>query len=646
MGDRYGPTVDSYLFHLIGEEESVAAFKDKLAATAGENLATTANLGLEHLESAAELGIEGVLEEADLGEIELFDGEGLPAEPLDDTPSYELGIPVLVQVRQAKWTGADIDGFTPSSRIGDVVAGHATAAAIGGLSDDPDVFRVDVSRDAGEEELDVSVAAVHGDAVHAPPVAEKGAHALIGVIDGGLDVLHEAFHDENGRTRIVQLWDQTGTTGPAPPDDDGNPLYGTLYTAANIDQFIATGVVSAELGRDPKGHGTHVTSIAAGRAGGAFYGGLAPEARIAFVKPKLDTPAGDPRSIGYSTGHVDALAFLDRVARDLGVPISVNISLGMNAGAHDGTSTLESAFDNFTSGGRMPGRVLVKSAGNAASQGLHAAFQIGQEQVIHLQWNSKNVIRKDDVIEIWFNSSDDLAFALSAPGSGGTTALLDRNSTPPRINGSFTNGNLYSIALDRFHRDNGDTRLSLRVTRGSAPRIAPGIWTLRVEARSVPSAGLVHAWIERHRDMPVEFITQVSSDGTLSIPGTANTVISVAALDRPMQGQVMSFSSRGATRDGRPRPDIGAPGHNIEAAKSGTATGVIAMPGTSMAAPHVTGALALLMSQQQATGPNAQLNANQIRAALNQSSRGFNGHWNTARGWGMLDIEALLALFD
>ena len=69
------------------------------------------------------------------------------------------------------------------------------------------------------------------------------------------------------------------------------------------------------------------------------------------------------------------------------------------------------------------------------------------------------------------------------------------------------------------------------------------------------------------------------------------------------------------------------------------------MPGTSMAAPHVTGAIALLLSQQQAAGPGAQLNANQVRAAISQSSRGFNGHWNSLRGWGLLDAQEMLNLF-
>ena len=46
------------------------------------------------------------------------------------------------------------------------------------------------------------------------------------------------------------------------------------------------------------------------------------------------------------------------------MPVVVNVSQGMNAGAHDGKSMLEVAFDEFSKGGRQRGRVIVKSAGN------------------------------------------------------------------------------------------------------------------------------------------------------------------------------------------------------------------------------------------------------------------------------------------
>lgn len=653
MNNR-GSSIDSFLYHLIGEEESVSEFKRRLHEESIENSSLTEKKG--GLQSTgqnppATFDFQGDDTNLDIPEFSFPEFENIETseeqlEAVEDTPSYDHGIPVLIQVRRLDWRADDLAGFKQSSRLGDVITGHASRSAIDELGKDPDVIRIDVSRDTGEEELDVSIPAVRADKVHSPHVNEKGSHAIVGVIDGGLDILHEAFLDENGQTRILELWDQFGTSDPPPLDEKSQPFSGTIYTAGDINNMISTGVVPQELGRDPSGHGTHVTSIAAGRAVGAFSGGMAPEAKIVFVRPKLKTPQGDPNSIGYSMSHVDALAYIDRVARREGLPVAVNISLGMNAGAHDGSSTLEAAFDNFTSNGRIPGRVIVKSAGNAADDSLHANIQIGQGQSEIIQWQSKNIRRRDDVIEIWYNSADDLGFSLEAPGTGGQTVILDNRSSPPRIFGRFTNGNDFSMTLDKFNRDNGDTRLSIRLTRGSESRIINGLWSLHVKANTVPSGGNIDAWIERTRGKPIKFLSQHSTrDGTLSIPGTANSVISVSALDRGMTGPVTSFSSRGATRDGRARPDIGAPGDNIEAADSGTKHGIIAKPGTSMAAPHVTGALALLLSKQQKENPNGQLNANQMRAALIQSSRGFNGRWNNSRGWGELDTEALLKLF-
>lgn len=45
------------------------------------------------------------------------------------------------------------------------------------------------------------------------------------------------------------------------------------------------------------------------------------------------------------------------------------------------------------------------------------------------------------------------------------------------------------------------------------------------------------------------------------------------------------FSSRGPTQDGRLKPDIAAPGVNINAPRAGTANGYVSYSGTSMATP-------------------------------------------------------------
>lgn len=93
----------------------------------------------------------------------------------------------------------------------------------------------------------------------------------------------------------------------------------------------------------------------------------------------------------------------------------------------------------------------------------------------------------------------------------------------------------------------------------------------------------------------------ISSQGfrTVNItdPGNAEEVITVGATHRnePHRYGVSYFSSKGPTGDGRVKPDLVAPGEKIYS--SVLDNGIDAMDGTSMAAPHVSGAAALLMSK-------------------------------------------------
>jgi subtilisin family serine protease len=96
---------------------------------------------------------------------------------------------------------------------------------------------------------------------------------------------------------------------------------------------------------------------------------------------------------------------------------------------------------------------------------------------------------------------------------------------------------------------------------------------------------------------------------SINDPGNADRAITVGATHRDMPHVygVSYFSSKGPTGDGRPKPDLVAPGEKIISCGAGaaldtarTATQSDALyvedSGTSMAAPHVSGAIAAFLS--------------------------------------------------
>lgn len=551
-----------------------------------------------------------------------------------------VATPVLLRIRTEKWEA--YSDLRINSRLGTIVTASATPAQIERLRKDPEVASIDVSQDAGHHECSVSVPFVGGDVVQVPPLDERGSNAIVGLIDSGIDVLHRAFLNATGKSRIISVWDQKDATGPSPKKLDSATYtqdYGTLYDEAAIQKFFDTKNAPVAL-RDPALHGTHVASIAAGRKVGAFAGGMAPEARIAVVIPHMQTIPGAPPSIGYSVSHVDALLFLRSLAKQQNLPIAINVSLGMNAGAHDGMSTLETAFDTVSGKGGDPGIAIVKSAGNERGFAGHAKIQVAAGGVATLTWESLAPFRLQDYIEVWYSGDDELEFVLKAP-DGSSSAVVSDRSTKVLSN---LGGNRCSFELTPNHPLNGDSLLAIRI-RPDETDIQVGEWKLDVTGVSVFSSGRVDAWVERDdKARAVKFTSGDNDEMTLSIPGTADTVITVAACLSFLPTRLTTNSSFGPTRKGNTKPELAAPGENVIAAMANDpdSQAVTPLSGTSMAAPHVTGAIALAFSMRNKNPVQPQLSAQQIRRNLIKTLRNRSPNHNVGFGFGVLNAKAFL----
>jgi subtilisin family serine protease len=160
----------------------------------------------------------------------------------------------------------------------------------------------------------------------------------------------------------------------------------------------------------------------------------------------------------------------------------------------------------------------------------------------------------------------------------------------------------------------------------------------------------------------------IGGDSLLTVdePGNANKVITVGSFNTKAQwaslagqqdfssttqmGALSYFSSLGPTRDGRQNPDIAAPGEWICSTLSVDSPSALYLTnpdgvhtmnlGTSMAAPHVTGVIALMLSV------DPQLTTDQIRAVLIDTATQdtFTGSVpNTSWGYGKLNAQDAVA---
>ena len=537
----------------------------------------------------------------------------------EGTPDDEVAVVVRLAAGQPPPEGLRIvtrfsDIATGRLRRGDITALRAEASVLSMkapqsyLDNDWPTDRADEGADEGKVATPAHTSLAQDLALRASDqrrpegLSETGRDVLVAHIDWGADINHPDFRHADGSTRFAGLWDQAAAYDPAHPHRFG---YGRIYSAADINAALLSDDPYGTLGYTPTrgkqaggSHGSHTLGISAGngRAGGPL--GLAPDATLFFVDLSIQQQLPGT-GLGDSAALLEALDLVAEVASSLGqhgaaLPLVVNASLGRQAGQHDGKTLTEQGMDAFLLA--APGRAIVQSTGNYFGRRIHASGLLRPGGGAALDFTVP-AAHPPHELDMWYPGPD--RFGIQVQGPAGMEAVL---AAPGAVCTLLHDGQ----AVGRvYHRrgdpNNGDHQLALYLD-ASAPA---GTWALQLQADDVVD-GRFHAWIERGPGVGAAQAAFTAQDDspccTLGTICNGLRTLAVGAVDgHRTQRPLAPFSSGGPTRDGRDKPDLLAPGLRVLSARSAGVDGraeplLMRMSGTSMAAPHVTGTVALMFS--------------------------------------------------
>lgn len=311
-------------------------------------------------------------------------------------------------------------------------------------------------------------------------------------------------------------------------------------------------------------------------------------------------------------------------------PIAINISFGNNYGSHTGRSLLESYIDDVSIIWRSS---IVIGTGNEGATGNHAqgVLTMGTTAVVDVVVSEYEFSFN---MQIWKNYFDHFDITIVAPN--GT-----RVGPIPRILGK-QQFNIAQTQILLYYGDPTPYNMQQEIYIEFVPLgtyVNSGIWRFELVPRRI-IIGNYDMWLpaggvkspETRFLLPSEFIT-------LTIPSTAYSAISVGAYNAYTDSYA-PFSGRGFTRDMEIKPDLVAPGVDINSCAPGG--GYAIRSGTSMATPFVTGSAALLMEWGIVEGNDPYLYGEKLKAYLINGARPLRieaVYPNRTLGYGALCLE-------
>jgi len=584
------------------------------------------------------------------------------ANPGDETAGAEdptqVGIRVIIK---GAFDRARLEalGGVVETEAGDLSTARIPPGAVPALLDEPNLQGIDAATEL-EPMLNVSVPDTDVPTVWqktgTPPVYNglSGRNVIVGIVDTGIDIHHKDFKTLANKTRIKYLWNQLGTVGTHPPGF----TFGVEWTAAQIDAGLCTQV-------DSDGHGTTIAGIAAGNGsatGNGFlayrYIGVAPEADLVVVN-----------SSRFDSDVIDGVNYIFQKAASLGKPAVVLLAVAGRTGGHDGSSSLDQAISNLTGSGKL----VVAAVGNYGGMNIHSRLNLSNNQsgfanfqiptYTEVTWDPEQV-----ELEYWHETNATYQVKLTSPRGSATAWINPGTSSPPA--GIVTPDGVLLVENDMTTSVKGGKLIHIGIYDGLAAN-PPGAGTWRVDFKRITGtvAAPLDGWVS-YRRLPgnIEPTFTASQDPTCLVgtPATGDNVIGVGAYTTktswtnvsgstssypspPPNQAIAPFSAPGPRRNGTVRPDLTAPGYCVmstfsEDSRLYTSNVWIAEDnvhriryGTSAAAAHVAGALALLLQQNATLTPSSarSLLMTKTRVDTYTTTQVPNATW----GYGKLDMS-------
>ena len=472
-----------------------------------------------------------------------------------------------------------MNGFAVSGKLSD----RAALEAIPGVKrvSVGNTYNVPELQDA-EGELITSGELLNSDAANAEGFTGKGIFAA--VLDTGLKVDHEAFIGEKVEGAVI-----TADTIAAL---EGLNASGDLYKNAKI-AFAYDYAGKDDDVTDIEGHGTHVAGTVA--ANGETFRGVAPDAQLAIMKVFPDEGGAS---------DADIIAALEDCVI-LGVD-TVNMSLGSPCGFTYEDEATEAVYNAV----RNAGVNLMISAGNdnnAAVQNL-----LGTDLALAGNPDYGIVGSPSTYGAALSVASVNEALAFSSYLLLGDEKITFDESPDAELKIGDLEGTYEYVRVSGVGNANDFAKVDVA---GKIALVERGEIAFTEKEQNAYDAGAVAMIVYNNSDaeetvymqlnglIPAVFLSK--AEGKLLRNATVKEVTVSNAfsgrMESPEAGKMSDFSSMGVAPDMSLKPEITAPGGNVWS--TSISGGYEEMSGTSMAAPHMTGAAAIMRQYVNETYP-------------------------------------------